>query len=450
MTFTHCVSNWRGFLPITLVILALLSPSTEAAPARKTSTPPNIVLIISDDHAWNDYSFMGHPEVRTPNLDRLAAQSLTFERGYVPASLCCPSLASILTGQYPHKHKVTSNDPPMPEGVPRREAYKLPEVMAGRERMNRFVEEIPTLPRLLSEQGYLTFQTGKWWQGNFRRGGFTHGMTDGNPETGGRHGDAGLQIGRKTMQPIYDFIGTAQQEKKPFMVWYAPMMPHQLHNPPERLLKKYRDKTPSLHVAKYWAMIEWFDETCGDLLNHLEREGLAENTIIAYVSDNGWIQQPDKADYGSRSKQSQYDTGLRSPIMVRWLVQAKPENSPALASSIDFMPTLLTAAGVPVPRGLPGINLLDKKAVAKRKMIFGECFTHDSADLDRPEKSLRWRWGIEGDWKVILPDPVNEPNGVVELYNLKADPFEAQNLAHKEKRRIAALTKKVDAWWPGR
>ena len=77
---------------------------------------PNIVMIISDDHAWTDYSFMGHPHVATPHLDRLARESLTFRRGYVPSSLCCPSLASIITGLYPHQHKVTSNDPPLPPG----------------------------------------------------------------------------------------------------------------------------------------------------------------------------------------------------------------------------------------------------------------------------------------------------------------------------------------------
>ena len=134
-------------------------------------------------------------------------------------------------------------------------------------------------------RSYLSLQTGKWWQGNFKRGGFTHGMTKGL-----RHGDEGLEIGRKTMQPIFDFISTAKSEQKPFMVWYAPMMPHDPHTPPERLLAKYRDKTPSLHVAKYWAMVEWFDETCGQLLDHLDQQGVADNTIVIYVTDNGWIQ----------------------------------------------------------------------------------------------------------------------------------------------------------------
>src|SRR5436190_14580802 len=102
----------------------------EAAP-RDKSSPPNIVLIISDDHAWTDYSFMGHPQIRTPHLDRLAGQSLTFRRGYVPGSLCCPSLASIVTGQYPHVHKVTSNDPPMPAGMRAADFQKSPAFAEG-------------------------------------------------------------------------------------------------------------------------------------------------------------------------------------------------------------------------------------------------------------------------------------------------------------------------------
>src|SRR6185295_16108884 len=108
----------------------------------------------------------------------------------------------------------------------------------------------PGLPRLLKERGYVSLQTGKWWQGNFRRGGFTEGMTGGDPAKGGRHGDDGLEIGRKTMQPIYDFTAAAKRDGKPFFIWYAPMMPHLPHNPPDRLLAKYKDKTESLHVAQ--------------------------------------------------------------------------------------------------------------------------------------------------------------------------------------------------------
>src|SRR3954451_22988411 len=98
-------NSWLRFA-IVLAAMVVTAPALAA--------PPNVVLIISDDQGWGDYSFMGHPHIQTPHIDRLASQSLTFRRGYVPSSLCSPSLASILTGLYPHQHYVTSNDPPLP------------------------------------------------------------------------------------------------------------------------------------------------------------------------------------------------------------------------------------------------------------------------------------------------------------------------------------------------
>ena len=428
-------------LPIILAAWLLSITAIIAA----SSQPPNIVAIISDDHAWGDYSFMGHPQIKTPNLDKLAAQSLTFRRGYVPSSLCCPSLVSMITGRYPHQHKVTSNDPAIPPGMTNKDFQKSAAFDEGREVMSQYIEAVPTIPRALKEKGYLSLQTGKWWQKHYSHGGFTHGMTQ-----GGRHGDAGLDIGRKTMQPIYDFIQTAQKDQKPFFVWYAPMLPHDPHNPPERLLNKYKDKTPSLHVAKYWAMVEWFDETCGELLNYLDKNNLSENTIVVYFADNGWIQNPDAPKYDLRSKQSQYDGGLRTPIMIRWPGKVKPQMSDELAMSIDLMPTLLKAVGLPVQQDLQGIDLLDGKAVKARKSIYGECFTHNAVDLKVPASSLRWRWTVEDHWKLIVPAQQNEPNAKIELYDLKADPTEQTNLAEKETARVTAMSKKLDAWWPGK
>src|SRR5205823_13172592 len=102
---------------------------------------------------------------------------------------------------------------------------------------------------------------------------------------------------------VFDFIDTAAGQGKPFFVWYAPMLPHSPHNPPARLLEKYKDKTPSLQDAKYWAMCEWFDETCGQLLDRLDARGIAENTLVIYLADNGWIQDPDADAYAPKSKQ---------------------------------------------------------------------------------------------------------------------------------------------------
>jgi arylsulfatase A-like enzyme len=302
---------------------------------------------------------------------------------------------------------------------------------------------VPTLPRMLAGANYVSLQTGQWWQGNFRRGGFTQGMTRGD-----RHGDAGIDIGRKTMQPIYDFIAQAGRDKQPFFVWYAPMMPHQAHSPPQRLLRKYEREAPALPVAKYWGMVEWFDETVGSLLKHLDEHGLTENTIVVYVADNGWITDPHTGEYAPKSKQSQYDGGLRTPILIRWPEHVKPLRSDGLALSIDIVPTLLAAVGEKPRPQMQGINLLDAKAVAARKAIFGECFTHESKDLDNPAASLRWRWMIEGHWKLILPDLRNEPDSPVELYNLADDPHEERNLAGERRQQVDSMREQIDLWWP--
>ena len=107
--------------PLRIVVLvAVLWRANSAVADGPQPRPPNVVLILSDDQHWGDYGFMGHEHLRTPALDRLARESLVFTRGYVPSSLCCPSLASLITGRYPHEHKIVGNDPPEnPPGPPR-------------------------------------------------------------------------------------------------------------------------------------------------------------------------------------------------------------------------------------------------------------------------------------------------------------------------------------------
>ncbi|MFM8497963.1 MAG: sulfatase-like hydrolase/transferase [Planctomycetia bacterium] len=437
--------NWVGAW-LACVVLAGTGRAIAEAP------PPNVVFIVSDDQHWRDYAFMGHPHVRTPHLDRLARESLVFPRGYVTSSLCCPSLATIITGRYPHEHRVVGNDPPGGK-----DAFE-----AGRERMNRHLEEWPTLPRLLAAQGYGSFQTGKWWQGDFSRGGFTEGMTKGK-----RHGDEGLSIGRTSMQPIYDFIGRSRAAGKPFFVWYAPMLPHDPHDPAPELVEHYRAKTDSVHVARYWGNVERFDRTVGDLLDHLDREQLSANTLVVYVTDNGWIQRADAPRFAPRSKLSPYDGGLRTPIMLRRPGTIRPGTSEAHASAVDVVPTVLAACGAAAPPGLPGVNLLDARAVAARRQVFGECYTHTLVDLDDPAKSLLWRWTVRDRWKLIVPatagaghgfpehegrlvDPGSKARyerGEVELFDVIADPDETTNLAAAHPAVVTELRTSLDAWW---
>ena len=415
--------------------------------SKSQKTQPNILLIISDDQAWGDYGFMGHRAIETPHLDRLASESQVYTRGYVTAPLCGPSLASIVTGLYPHQHGYTSNDPPVvgedtgwnPSGWPK-ERRKL------REEMISNVDPHPTIPEKLKQEDYLSLQTGKWWLGNYQRGGFTHGMTHGDMDRGGRHGDEGLDIGRETMQPVYDFI--ENRGNHPFFIWYAPFLPHRPHNPPKRLLDKYRKKTDDLPIAKYWANCEWFDETCGTLLNYLEEKGIADNTMILYVCDNGWIQDPEKSGYDERSKRTPYEGGIRTPIMVKWPGYTKPEmDETTPVSSIDLAPTIMEACGLKKTGEMQGISLLNKKAVRKRNAVFGAAYTHDAVDVNKPISSLKYSWVVAGEWKLILPSGRNDAGTKPELYHLMEDPDETNNLAASRPEKVKELKDRIREWW---
>ena len=411
------------------VVVFSLAGATRAADQK---APPNVILIVGDDMGWTDYGFMGHPVVHTPHLDKLAKESAHFPNGYVPTSLCRASLATLLTGLYAHQHKICCNDPP--EGVDRKE-------------MLPFLRDAPTIPRLLKEKGYRSFQTGKFWEGHYTNGGFTHGMT-----TKGRHGEEGLVIGRKTMKPICDFIEDCG--KTPFFVWYAPMMPHLPHDPPERILKRYQAPGRDERQAKYWAMCEWFDETCGELLGWLDKKGLSDNTLVVFVIDNGWIQAtgPVKKNdqFETRSKNTAYDAGVRTPIIIRWPGHVKPGKYADLVSTIDLAPTILTACGVKPPAKMPGLSLLDVaagKGKLPRERVYGEIYLHNCVKVGEPSLSLTYRWVRQDRWKLIVPADAKQK---LELYDLDADPYEKKDLAGGEAERVKKLRETLDQWWNGK
>jgi arylsulfatase A-like enzyme len=428
-----------------ILSLAILSVSSVALAA-----PPNVVFVVGDDQAYGDYGFMGHAHIKTPHLDALAKQSLVFRNGTVPTSLCRASLATMVTGLYAHRHLITSNDPSLPPGLTgqpmRNERY-----LKDRARMVANFEKSPNLARLLGERGYVSFQSGKWWEGNACRcGGFTEAMTHGDTAKGGRHGDEGLKVGRQGLDPVFAFLDGAKKDGKPFFLWYAPMMPHTPHNPPERLFKKYQPLHKSKFVAQYWAMCEWFDETVGDLMAKLDAMKVADNTIVIYLHDNGWIQDETKGAYAPKSKRSPYDGGVRTPILVRWPGKVTPGESAGLASSIDLVPTALAAVGAEKTKAMPGVNLLEPAAIAKRTEQFGEIFEHNAIDVDKPAANLQYRWVRTAKWKLIVPNPARVPDGVVELYDMTIDPKEEQNVAKAHPAVVADLTKRLDAWWAGK
>lgn len=444
---------------------------------------PNVVFIISDDQTYSDFGFMGHPHVRTPHLDRLAAKSARYPNGYVPSSVCRPSLVTLLTGLYPHQHGVHFNHPP-PGFAKLTQSPEIDKKQFDdlRNRATKLVRSVPTLPRILSAEGYRCFQTGKYWEGHWRNAGFTEGMTTAEPSdkpdalgnkklAGGDivahgNGDQGLVIGRETMQPIFDFVDDCQKKKTPFFVWYAPFLPHLPHNAPQRFREPY-EGNPQVprHAIPYYATCTWFDETVGQLIGHIEKVGLAENTLFVFVVDNGFVPDPKKPmaggdfNYTKTSKRSPFEEGLRTPILLRWDGHTQPATHHSLCSSVDLVPTVLDI--LKLENKAPDLSgrSLWSSAIGPKPLavqpVFGEIYPGDASTLGHPSRDLAYRWIREGRFKLIVPHAPagKKPWGgylnEVALYDVVADPKEQNNLAQNEKhaKTLSLLKQRLDQWW---
>ncbi len=438
----------KNYLQISVLVSVFLFFNCSSDRNKKSEKVenPNIVLIISDDQSWTDYSFTGHEHIQTPRIDQLAVQGLTFTHGYTTAPLCSPALASIATGLYPHQHGILGNDPVFTSSERRYSKEWMLERMKHYQPLISKFEELETIADVLGENGYTSLQTGKWWPGNYASGGFDEGMTHGDPARGGRHGDEGLKIGREGLDVVYRFIDSAEVQNKPFYVWYAPFLPHTPHNPPDSLKQKYLPLAPTEAVANYWAMCEWFDITCGQVIDYVEQKGLTKNTLFVFVCDNGWIQDPDKPNvYAPRSKREPYEMGIRTPIIFNWNGKIEPEfNTKNPVSSIDIATSIYSICGIEPPAGLTGINVLDNVALNERKTIFAETYAHDFSTID---SSLYYRIAINYPWKLILPDKTNIPEAETELFNIEKDPHENENLADKYPEVVDELKKNIEIWW---
>ena len=412
--------------------------NSSIASEQSTQAPPNIIWIIADDQAFSDFGFMGHDLVKTPHLDKLASESALFPNGYVPSSLCRASLATLITGKYAFDHGICFNDPP--DGIPHSATF-------------RFLEMQRPIPLELQRAGYRSLQTGKFWEGVYTNGGFTDGMTQGT-----RHGDAGLRIGRQTMEPIDTFLGDVGSD--PFYIWFAPYLPHAPFDAVESYKQPFRDMGLDERTVGYYANISWLDDTVGELMEQLEKHGKAENTVIMFIVDNGWLPnregetfrdlQDRTLRFDARSKQSPYEGGVRTPIFVRWPGVIEPGSCGNLVSSIDLFPTTLAMAGLPQNPELPGANLtpfLKGEASLSPRTMFGEIYYHTSTDLDDPGVNMTHRWARKGDWKLIVND---HDQGRLELYNLAQDPWEQNDLSGDPalESKAAALRAEIEEWYP--
>ncbi|MDZ4850196.1 MAG: sulfatase-like hydrolase/transferase [Pirellulaceae bacterium] len=445
---------------------------------------PNIVYIIADDMTYRDYGFMGSHDALTPNLDRLASQSAAFVNGYVPTSLCSPSLAVLLTGRYPHQSGLHYNHPP-PGNAGFNRMQNRTEYEAARSVAFEWIRQQPTLPRTLGALGYRSFQTGKFWEGHYSNAGFSDGMTvfepapqlpyegvtrilkDGSIAAHG-NGDHGLAIGRETMQPIADFLDRGSPTQ-PFFIWYAPYLPHQPHNSPRKYFDLYRERDIAEHRLPYLASISQFDATVGELVSMIENRGLASQTLFVFVCDNGWTpsrqrdsKRTDEFVHTHESKYSPFEDGLRTPILLRWDGHTQVGVQPQLVSSVDLLPTVLEAIGKPKAIAkLPGRSLWSA-AIGEKQLddrpVFGEIYPGDASQLGNPSHDIAYRWVRNGDFKLIVPHSHQGPaawKNYLEgpaLFNIARDLEEKNNLAGQPQyaATLQELQSTIDEWWtPG-
>ncbi|MCR9230542.1 MAG: sulfatase-like hydrolase/transferase [bacterium] len=447
------------------------------------SRRPNIVMIISDDQTYRDFGFMGNRQIKTPQIDQLAAQSARFVNGYLPTSVCSPSLATLLTGLYPHQSGIHYNHPPPGNSAFNRMTSRK-EYEQTRSPAFQLIQSVDTLPRLLAAHGYRCLQTGKFWEGHYRNAGFTEGMTIFEPVPGQNfggnrklangtlaahgNGDWGLKIGRETMQPIYDFVKDCEKESTPWLVWYAPYLPHQPHDSPQKYFDLYRNQ-PGVkkNEIAYYASCTEFDDTVGDLVRFVEKEADVKNTLFLFVIDNGWtpgerpMQPRENYHHTKASKRSPFEDGLRSPILIRWDGVTQPATLTELVSSIDVVPTLLNAAGLKKEaQRLPGVNLLPaaegKEALPADRAVYGAIFPGDASSLKHPERDVAHRWVRQGNLKLITSHNAN-PQGKTwnnytrgdVLYDVVKDPAETNNLIDDPQFKVPQQTLRelLNQWW---
>ena len=460
--------GWYRKLLQILTVIQLLISSLFFLGSEARAKQPNVVMILADDQSYRDFGFMGNDLVHTPNLDELARTSARFPNGYVPMSVCRPSLATLLTGLYPHQHGIHFNHPP--PGLRAMNKMTGEQYRQTRATTDVMITRVPTLPRILGRHGYACLQTGKHWEGDYKTAGFTDGMTLAKPSTrlspitgtrkqdGGDwvahgNGDAGLIIGRETMKPIDDFIARLAG-KRPFMVWYAPFLPHTPFDAPRRFHDLYSGKRIPEHLRPYYAEIARFDQTVGDLLAILRKHDAIDDTLIVFASDNGF--RPDSRRHdrqNERSKLSPYEDGIRTPILLRWPGKTKPADHPQLVGTTDLVPTILAAVGLAdeITPDMKGMNLLPS-ARGERDLpdrpAFGAIYPNDATQLDSPATHVRGRWIRRGNYKLILSGEGKSrlPSG---LFELRTDPNETNNLIDdtNQRQRIADLTSILNRWW---
>ncbi|MEN8661151.1 MAG: sulfatase-like hydrolase/transferase [Lentimonas sp.] len=432
---------------LSLISLGLLSAAPLFAGDKaqnKSDSRPNIIVFLADDMGWGDSACYGSDIIESPNIDKLATQGVRFTQAYAACGVCSPSRSAILTGRTPYRNGVWAH-------------------LSGNGPAHLRLSEI-TYPKLLQEAGYETCHVGKWhlnsrqqfndpeypqpndhgydyWMSTHNNASPSHK----NPKNFIRNGEPVGEVNAFSApfvaQEAIHWLEDIRDPKKPFVlsVWvHEPHLPIATDKP---FLAPY-GKDPK---AKYYGNITQLDYALGQVMDALESQGLAEDTLLIFTSDNG---PEGSANRGGSTgglngrKRSDLEGGIRVPGIVRWPGHIEPgtvSDIPVIGS--DIFATALEAAGVAIPsdRVIDGVSMVPAfsgKPVERAVPLFWR--THVSP----PENRVAVR---VGDWKLVSNDTID----VFQLYNIETDPEETTNLVKQMPEKVAELKKTMLTTWEG-
>ena len=413
---------------------------------------PNVILILADDLAIGDLSCFNGGLSRTPQLDRLVDESVYFENAYAGSPVCAPSRAALLTGRYSHRTgSVTLNQ------------LKFPE-------LTRIKLDETTIADRFSANGYATGLVGKWHSGP---GMAYHPMKRGFEEFAGFHDSTDVKTYYKfrldLQGEIHEFDGdeyltdvftehaisfVRRHRDEPFFLHLAHYAPHRPLSAPEDIVAYYVAKGLDEKIAKVYSMIEVMDRGIGELMDELDRLGLAEKTVVMFASDNG----PDPLvgeRFNGENRGTKYminEGGIQVPFLVRRKGKLEAARRPELIHFTDVVPTLMEICQLEKPsqtKPLDGIS-------------FAGLLSNDYP-ASKPPSARYWQWNRsvpdythnaaarEGRWKLVRPYvtrniPQESSSLAPRLYDLDADPGENNDLASRHPELAERLNHQLERW----
>jgi arylsulfatase A len=442
-----------------LLILTLLWSSTLFA------QKPNVVLILVDDLGWTDLTCFGSDFYQTPNIDNLASEGIKFTNSYSSCTVCSPSRSSVMTGKYPARLHLT-------DWI---QGHKYPFAKMNVPDWQMYLDSSETtLAEAFQQAGYFTAHVGKWHLGDEEKdwpenhgfdvniGGWSKGAPQNNKEKGYKgyfspygnprlkDGPEGEHLTERLTNEICQLI--EEKANEPFFINFWLYNVHARLQAKQDKIDKYKDLSDSTKNHQhpiYASMVEHVDEAVGKVIDKLKEQGLYENTIILFSSDNGGLIGNPKRQVTSNyplrhGKGNMYEGGVRVPTILyapNQNMKTKEIHEPVITP--DYYPTLLQMAGIEVPEtqktdmdGMSWIPLFQANSTFEREAIYWH-YPHYHSEGAVPYSAIRL-----GEWKLID----NLESGEIELYNLTNDIGETTNLADKNPETTTRLMKKLDQW----